>query len=45
MLSPASQARSDGTGKDVSDEDINDAKPPLQIKWHNGSYLKIPARK
>ncbi len=34
-----------GTGKDVSDEDINDAKPPLQIKWHNGSYLKIPVRK
>jgi predicted acyl esterase len=31
-----------GTGKDVSDEDINDAKPPLQIKWHNGSYVKIP---
>jgi predicted acyl esterase len=26
-----------GTGKDVSDEDINDAKPPLQIKWHSGS--------
>jgi putative CocE/NonD family hydrolase len=34
-----------GTGKDVSDEDINDAKPPLQIKWHNGSYVKIPIRK
>jgi uncharacterized protein len=31
-----------GTGKDVSDEDVNDAKPPLQIKWHNGSYVKIP---
>jgi putative CocE/NonD family hydrolase len=31
-----------GTGKDVSDEDINDAKPPLQIKWHNDSYVKIP---
>ena len=23
-------------------EDINDAKPPLQIKWHNDSYVKIP---
>jgi predicted acyl esterase len=34
-----------GTGKDVSDEDINDAKPPLQIKWHNGSYVNIPIRK
>jgi hypothetical protein len=31
-----------GTGKDVSDEDINDAKPPLQIKWHNDSYVRIP---
>lgn len=31
-----------GTGKDVSDEDINDAKIPLQIKWHNDSYVKIP---
>ena len=31
-----------GTGKDVSDEDINDAKTPLQIKWHNDSYVKIP---
>ncbi|HKQ77976.1 MAG TPA: CocE/NonD family hydrolase [Blastocatellia bacterium] len=34
-----------GTGKDVSDEDINDAKPPLQIKWHNDSYVKIPVWK
>ena len=31
-----------GTGKDVSDEDINDAETPLQIKWHNDSYVKIP---
>ncbi len=31
-----------GTGKDVSDEDINDAKIPLQIKWRNDSYVKIP---
>jgi len=34
-----------GTGKDVSDEDINDAKTPLQIKWHNDSYVKIPVLK
>jgi uncharacterized protein len=34
-----------GTGKDVSDEDINDAKIPLQVKWHNDSYVKIPIRK
>jgi putative CocE/NonD family hydrolase len=31
-----------GTGKDVSDEDIKDAKLPLRINWLNGSYLKIP---
>jgi putative CocE/NonD family hydrolase len=31
-----------GTGKDVSDEDINDAKTPLQVKWLNDSYVKIP---
>ncbi|MGA9997616.1 MAG: CocE/NonD family hydrolase [Pyrinomonadaceae bacterium] len=30
-----------GTGKDVSDEDITDAKTPLQIKWRNNSYIKI----
>ena len=31
-----------GTGRDVSDEDINDAKVPLQIKWRNDSYVTIP---
>jgi uncharacterized protein len=31
-----------GTGKDVSDEDISDAKVPLIIKWRNGSNVKIP---
>jgi putative CocE/NonD family hydrolase len=31
-----------GTGKDVSDEDINDAKTPLQIKWRNDSYVRVP---
>jgi predicted acyl esterase len=31
-----------GTGKDVSDEDITDAQTPLQIKWLNDSYVKIP---
>lgn len=31
-----------GTGKDVSDEDISDAKVPLQIKWHSDSYVNIP---
>jgi uncharacterized protein len=31
-----------GIGKDVSDETIADAKTPLQIKWYNDSYVKIP---
>lgn len=34
-----------GTGKDVVDETIDDAKEPLQIKWFNNSYLKIPVWK
>ena len=31
-----------GSGKPVSDETINDAGAPLQIKWHNDSFIKIP---
>jgi putative CocE/NonD family hydrolase len=31
-----------GSGKDVNDETIKDAGEPLQIKWHNDSYIKIP---
>jgi putative CocE/NonD family hydrolase len=31
-----------GTGKDVSDEDIRDAKEPLKIKWYTDSFIKIP---
>ncbi len=34
-----------GTGKDVSDETIQDAKIPLQIKWFNDSIIKIPVWK
>jgi putative CocE/NonD family hydrolase len=34
-----------GTGKDVSDETIGDAKIPLQIKWYNSSVVKIPVLK
>lgn len=34
-----------GTGKDVSDETIKDAKEPLQIKWYTDSYIKIPISK
>jgi predicted acyl esterase len=31
-----------GTGQDVSDESIQEANPPLGIKWSNASYLDIP---
>jgi len=34
-----------GTGKDVSDETIADAKEPLEIKWYNDSFIKIPIKK
>lgn len=31
-----------GSGKSVSEETIQDAGEPLQINWHNHSYIKIP---
>lgn len=31
-----------GTGKDVSDETIADAKEPLQIKWFADSFIDVP---
>jgi putative CocE/NonD family hydrolase len=31
-----------GTGKDVSDETLADAKIPLQIRWYNNSVIKVP---
>lgn len=31
-----------GTGKDVSEETIKDAKEPLEIKWYTDSFVKIP---
>ncbi|SHG62585.1 hypothetical protein SAMN04488522_106291 [Pedobacter caeni] len=34
-----------GTGKDVSEESITDAKVPLKIKWYNDSYVDIPVWK
>ncbi|MEO6914404.1 MAG: CocE/NonD family hydrolase [Chitinophagaceae bacterium] len=34
-----------GTGKDVSEETINDAKEPLEIKWYGSSSIKIPVYK
>jgi uncharacterized protein len=34
-----------GTGKEVVDESIADAKPPLQISWFGGSYLDLPVHR
>jgi putative CocE/NonD family hydrolase len=34
-----------GTGKDVSEESIADAKVPLKIRWYNDSYVDIPVWK
>ncbi len=34
-----------GTGKEVSDESIEDAKTPLKIKWYTDSFIKIPVYK
>jgi uncharacterized protein len=34
-----------GTGKDVSEETVNDAAIPLQIKWYNNSYIQFPVLK
>ncbi len=34
-----------GTGKDVSEETIQDAKAPLEIKWFGGSYVDLPVRR
>ena len=31
-----------GTGRDVSDESVQDAGEPLQIRWNAGSYLDVP---
>ncbi len=33
-----------GTGKNVSEETINDAKEPLIIKWYGDGYIEIPLR-
>jgi len=34
-----------GTGKDVIDESIADAKTPLQIAWFGASYLDLPVHR
>jgi putative CocE/NonD family hydrolase len=34
-----------GTGNDVSEETIADAKVPLKVQWYSDSYLEIPVRR
>jgi uncharacterized protein len=34
-----------GTGKDVSDETIQDGKVPLQIRWYGDSFVDLPVRR
>jgi len=31
-----------GTGQDVSDESVADAKQPLTVRWHNASFIDVP---
>ena len=31
-----------GTGKDVSDESVKDAKEPLRVEWFSDSYVEVP---
>lgn len=33
-----------GTGKDVSDESIDDADRPLRVQWHDTSFIDVPLR-
>lgn len=34
-----------GTGRDVSDESIRDARTPLEVRWQAGGYVDIPVRR
>jgi uncharacterized protein len=33
-----------GSGGDVSEEDIREAKVPLKVQWSTGSYITLPVR-
>jgi uncharacterized protein len=34
-----------GTGDDVSEESIEDARVPIKIRWYGGTYVDIPVRR
>ena len=34
-----------GTGKDVSDESLEDLAEPLRIRWFGTSYVELPIRR
>jgi len=34
-----------GTGKDVSEESLGDARVPLDVKWSSSSFIDLPARR
>jgi hypothetical protein len=34
-----------GTGDDVSEESIEDARIPIKIRWYGGTYVDIPIRR
>jgi uncharacterized protein len=42
IIKNAGQQINYGTGKDVSDETIADAKVPLEIRWFADSYIDVP---
>jgi hypothetical protein len=31
-----------GAGNDVGEESIEDARAPIRIRWHQGSFIEIP---
>jgi hypothetical protein len=33
-----------GTEYDVSEQSIKDARAPIRIRWHEGSFIEIPSR-
>ncbi len=32
-----------GAGKDVSEESLDDAGAPIRVRWHDGSFIEVPA--